>query len=170
MYSYFRFLFQSSNQHGVHSPFVYQLITTCFYAKNNIYPQCKSQKTVLNVKEKQFLWRVLTYIQPSEIIDWSVHKDLENLPTQKFTNTKNKTMQYFGNNIAMAAIMLDDKETLIENDDIWIVNKMQENKNNYIIWESLKSNSRVTVTIDVYFFGLIFFRKEQPQQNFKIRV
>jgi hypothetical protein len=170
MYSYFRFLYQSNNQHGVHSPFVYQLITTCFYAKNSIYPQWKNQKTALNVKEKQFLWRFLTYIQPSEIIDWSIHKDLENLPTQKFTDTKNKKIQYFGNNIAMAATMLYKKETFIENDDIWIVNKMHKNKTNYMIWNALKSNSRVMVTVDVYFFGLIFFRKEQAQQHFKIRV
>lgn len=29
--AYFRFLWYSSNQHGVHSPFVFQLVTRCFY-------------------------------------------------------------------------------------------------------------------------------------------
>ena len=29
--SYIKFLRKSSNQHGVHSPFVYDLVTTCFY-------------------------------------------------------------------------------------------------------------------------------------------
>ena len=31
--SYFKFLLKSSNQHGIHSPFVYDLITKCFYNK-----------------------------------------------------------------------------------------------------------------------------------------
>ena len=36
--SYLNFLWNSKNQHGVHSPFVFQLVTQCFYDKKN-YPQ-----------------------------------------------------------------------------------------------------------------------------------
>ena len=31
--SYLRFLYQSKNEHGVHSPFVFSLVTKCFYDK-----------------------------------------------------------------------------------------------------------------------------------------
>ena len=33
--SYLQFLFKSTNQHGVHSPFVYNLVTNCFYKKTS---------------------------------------------------------------------------------------------------------------------------------------
>jgi predicted O-methyltransferase YrrM len=33
--SYLKFLVKSSNQHGVHSPFVFDLVTKCFYDRNN---------------------------------------------------------------------------------------------------------------------------------------
>lgn len=33
--SYFKFLLRSTNQHGVHSPFVFDLVTKCFYDKKN---------------------------------------------------------------------------------------------------------------------------------------
>lgn len=33
--AYIRFLWHSKNQHGIHSPFVYKLITQCFYNKSH---------------------------------------------------------------------------------------------------------------------------------------
>lgn len=33
--SYFNFLLKSQNQHGLHSPFVYDLVTKCFYDKSD---------------------------------------------------------------------------------------------------------------------------------------
>ncbi|MFT7628968.1 MAG: hypothetical protein ACI9OS_002634, partial [Ulvibacter sp.] len=33
--SYLKFLVRSTNQHGIHSPFVYKLVTQCFYDKTN---------------------------------------------------------------------------------------------------------------------------------------
>lgn len=36
--SYIKFLWHSKNEHGVHSPFVFDLITNCFYDKND-YPE-----------------------------------------------------------------------------------------------------------------------------------
>ena len=36
--SYFNFFLKSNNQHGIHSPFVYDLITKCFYDKS-YYPE-----------------------------------------------------------------------------------------------------------------------------------
>ena len=41
--SYLNFLWNSSNQHGVHSPFVFSLVTRCFYDKTN-YPEYKTLK------------------------------------------------------------------------------------------------------------------------------
>lgn len=34
-YSYLKFILKSTNQHGVHSPFVFDLTTKCFYKKKN---------------------------------------------------------------------------------------------------------------------------------------
>ena len=36
-------------------------------------------------------------------------------------------------------------------------------------WNEIKSDNRVTLTIDLFNLGLAFFRKKQPEQHFKIR-
>lgn len=52
--SYLKFLVKSTNHHGVHSPFVYNLVTKCFYNSNN-YSEYKTlknyRKSLLNSKK-----------------------------------------------------------------------------------------------------------------------
>jgi predicted O-methyltransferase YrrM len=45
---YIKFIFKSTNQHGVHSPFVYDLITKCFYDKTKY----GAYKNILNYKKE----------------------------------------------------------------------------------------------------------------------
>jgi len=44
---YIKFLLKSTNQHGVHSPFVFDLITNCFYDKTNY----QAYNAVLNYRK-----------------------------------------------------------------------------------------------------------------------
>ena len=48
-------------------------------------------------------------------------------------------------------------------DDIHWSDEMEE------AWEEIKSHPKVTVTIDLFFLGLVFFRKEQVKENFTLR-
>lgn len=45
--SYLNFIWNSTNQHGVHSPFVFDLVTKCFYDKTN-YPEYSILKNYRN--------------------------------------------------------------------------------------------------------------------------
>ena len=45
---YLRFLLKSTNQHGVHSPFVFNLVTRCFYDKSNY----SEYKTLRNYRKE----------------------------------------------------------------------------------------------------------------------
>jgi predicted O-methyltransferase YrrM len=36
-------------------------------------------------------------------------------------------------------------------------------------WEAIKANPAVTVTVDLFYVGLVFFRKTQPRQDFWLR-
>lgn len=54
--SYFLFLIRSTNQHGVHSPFIYALVTKCFYdtKKYRAYSTLKKIRKAL-LKNKTFI-------------------------------------------------------------------------------------------------------------------
>jgi predicted O-methyltransferase YrrM len=36
-------------------------------------------------------------------------------------------------------------------------------------WEAIKAHPAVTVTVDLFYVGLVFFRKKQPRQDFRLR-
>ena len=37
-------------------------------------------------------------------------------------------------------------------------------------WETIKAHPDVTITVDLFYIGLVFFRKNQPKQHFFLRV
>jgi hypothetical protein len=36
-------------------------------------------------------------------------------------------------------------------------------------WETIKKHPQVTVTIDTFYWGIVFFRKAQAKEHFTIR-
>ena len=73
--SYLQFLFKSTNQHGIHSPFVYQLVTKCFYNKKKleVYRDLKArnqrdeENSAFKLKTLKLLFRLPTYLNYQNI-------------------------------------------------------------------------------------------------------
>ena len=62
--SYIKFILKSTNEHGVHSPFVYSLLTKCIYNK-----QHKDTKKHLISKKKQIIpYKIASYFKSNEIL------------------------------------------------------------------------------------------------------
>ena len=97
--SYLKFLMRSTNQHGVHSPFVYNLITACFYDKTNynsyrlistFRKHLKTNKQALEVKDLGSGSRVFNSNKRS------VSKMAKNVgSTQKETKLLYRLVNYF---------------------------------------------------------------------------
>ncbi len=71
---------------------------------------------------------------------------------------KEATLQYF--NLLLPTIT---------NDTIWIFDDIHWSAEMEQAWEIIKQNPNVTVTIDTFQWGLVFFRKEQQKQHFTLR-
>ncbi len=251
--SYLIFLLKSKNQHGVHSPFVFDLVTQCFYEtkKKSEYKILKAfrnkflqnHKTIkitdfgagsrvfksnerkvsaiaknagTTFKKQQLLFRIARYFKPENILELGTSLGLGTMsmsvanPSSKLTtiegcpNTstiaqrnfeefklnnihlKNSTFEDFFNTSSSENydfVFIDGnhskKHTLhyfdillnkINNDSLLIFDDIHWNAEMTEAWHSIIQHPKVTVSIDTYYWGFVFFRKEQEKQHFTIRV
>ena len=260
--SYLKFLFHSKNEHGIHSPFVFDLVTKCFYdnTKYSEYEVLKSYRKSLlenkntievtdfgagsrvfksNVraiskiaqtagitpKNAELLFRIVRYFQPKSILEIGTSLGLatsalslgnreskiitlEGCPntmatakkmfqvssfkfpnnTVEFVNTefnlyfenfKPETLNlkpqifdliYFDGNHSKKATLEYFEALLptISNDSVWIFDDIHWSAEMEEAWEIIKNHPKVSVTIDTFQWGILFFRAEQVKEHFII--
>lgn len=252
--SFLKFLVTSTNQHGVHSPFVFNLVTKCFYKKstttnsnklksirnwlysnnqlikvqdfgagssifkNNTRKVSKIAKVAgISQKKTELLERMIAFFDCENILEigtsvglatasLSVGNPKAKITTlegckntasiaqtvfQKFNinniqihqgefdstlnnivlnqifdfiyfdgnHQKNATLNYF--NQCLPTI---HNNSVFVFDDIYWSEEMQQ------AWRIIKNHPKVTVTINTFFWGIVFFRKEQEKQHFTLRI
>ena len=255
--SYIKFLLNSTNEHGVHSPFVFDLITKCFHDKT-IYPEYNvlknyrkfllenkntievtdfgagsrvfksnnreiakiAQTAGISSKNAELLFRITHYFQPKNILEIGTSLglatsalssgnqnaeviSLEGCPNTmaitkemfqnssfkfnseniKFVNTKfedylsncqlkteNWQLIYFDGNHSKKATLAYFETLLptISNDSVWIFDDIHWSLDMEEAWDSIKNHPEVSVTIDTFQWGIVFFRKEQNKEHFII--
>jgi len=69
------------------------------------------------------------------------------------------TLRYFENLLNFA-----------HTDSVFIFDDIYWSKGMTNAWNTIKQHPKVTVTIDTFFWGLVFFKKELTKENFKIRL
>lgn len=155
MFSYLKFWFKSSNQHGLHSPFVYNYLTKGLYEVN-----------VLS-KNKQINWifKSIKYFKPSAIY---VESDLESTLSEYknlFTTSKLNADLLFVKNDSVKEIEqiiseMNSKQLL------FVCNEMYKGT----FQKKLRENKEVVLVVDFYIGTLISKRTEQLKQNFFLRL
>lgn len=252
--SYLNFLIKSNNQHGIHSPFVYNLITGCFYDtspkkwyqkfdeykasllnnKNKIFIEDlgagsrslqKNERQISKIasnagisnKRARLLGRIANYFDAQNILEIGTSLGIATSslrlanPEAKITtlegckNTANiakesfekfnfqhidviigdfsKTLPEVLNNNIYDLIFFDgnhQKEPTIHyfeqclhhihNDSVFIFDDIYWSKGMHEAWQYIIEHPKVTISIDTFNWGIVFFRKEQPKQHFTIRV
>lgn len=252
--SYLKFLWKSKNEHGVHSPFVFQLVTKCFYDKkkyreydflkqyreallNNkgiievtdfgagskVFTSNKRQisgiaiNAGISAARAELLFRVSKYFQPQNILEIGTSLGLATsaldagCPAAKITtlegcpetaSTAEKAFENFGlKNIqiekgkfedwldslspvpcTLNLIYFDGNHTkeatlhyfnallpTVTNDSVWIFDDIHWSTGMEEAWEIIKKHPKITVTIDTFQWGFVFFRQEQEKEDFVIR-
>ncbi len=186
---YCKFLFASTNQHGVHSPFVYGLVTKCFYdtkkklSYSDIIPFYREFHQILpfNLKVAKLLNRIIPYLKIKKILIVSDRfEEIKTIFTSGNDSLKIDSQIEEKNSYDLIYLDLDEtypKKNVLKpllstmhNDSIIIINKPHKSEEHNFFWKKVKETPEVKVTIDSYLLGFVFFRKEQVKEHFNIRL
>lgn len=250
--AYIKFWLRSKNQHGVHSPFVYDLVTKCFYdhKQKPIYAKLKAyraalleNKSTINVTDlgagshvtkentrviakiakgagttpsrSKLFYRLVSYFQFNTILELGTSLGIATY-TMSLANPKAKITTIEGcpniseftktnlkkHNISNVTVLTGDFseaikplvnntydfiyfdgnhqkeatlhyfETLLQtanNNSVFVFDDIYWSKGMTEAWETVIKHPKVTVSIDTFFWGIVFFRKEQEKEHFVIR-
>ncbi|WP_430613802.1 hypothetical protein [Flavobacterium sp. JP2137] len=167
---YFKFWLKSSNEHGIHSPFVFNWITQGLYAKNPVWDT--------NPRSAGFVQRVFGYFKPQKVA-WlsakAVPDDISSVsiffPSVETMRESTTSVQmiYVDESSVLTAAQLVESVLILGNDAFVLVDKRRLTPALDKLWRQLVQSSKTTVTMDFYYYGLAFVRKEQLKQHFSIR-
>jgi len=73
-------------------------------------------------------------------------------------HTEKATIEYFNSCLP-----------LIHNDTVFVFDDIHWSKGMEKAWEKIKENPKVTISIDIFRMGFVFFRKESSKEHFVIR-
>ncbi|MEB3346925.1 hypothetical protein U6A24_15735 [Aquimarina gracilis] len=182
MLQYLKFLLKSTNQHGVHSPFVYNLVTKCFYDKEKTKAH-KSIKRIcrkndISYKKGKLLNRIPRYFDYKNVLVLDNKKEITQellslnnpiLIDQKIHPKRTYDLIHFTLPRLQHYLRNDVLFSLIHNDSTIIIDSLYNSKDEILIWEEIKRCPKITVTIDTFYLGFVFIRKEQAKEHFTIR-
>lgn len=154
-------LLKATNQHGVHSPFVYAYVTQCLYAK----PTFEGSKTI------GVLLKSIAFFNIKTIDLITGNKNIERRIREEFDLEVGQKRCYdliYADEVSKVDLNACKNKT--HNDGMLLIENIHATKDTTVLWNSLKENTMVTVSIDLFHCGLLFFRKEQAKEHFKIRI
>ncbi|MEH6408805.1 MAG: class I SAM-dependent methyltransferase, partial [Leeuwenhoekiella sp.] len=86
--------------------------------------------------------------------------------------TKSFNLIYFDGNHNKEATLLYFEKLLptVTNESVWIFDDIYWSSEMTEAWEVIKNHPKITVTVDCFWLGFVFFRQEQKKEHFKIRL
>jgi predicted O-methyltransferase YrrM len=250
--SYIKFFFKSIKLHGVHSPFVFDLVAKCFrdkkdYAEYRVLEKynkqlSQSKETILvtdfgsgsrvfrsnerkvsamakyagiSKKRQRLLFRLTHYFTFQNTLELGTslgkatvafalseknniitvegcpatadfaEKNLKNAGCKNVSVINNSFENFLNKPLPFSpdCVLIDGnhnyKDTLhyfqlllpfVHNETVMIFDDIYWSKEMQHAWKEIAAHPKVTVAIDSFYWGMVFFRKEQEKESFTIRL
>ncbi|MBN1650238.1 MAG: hypothetical protein JW857_02850 [Bacteroidales bacterium] len=178
-----RFLIRSTNAHGIHSPFVFAFYNA---VKKKAKSLMKLNQKHLGFKnqETRILHAIYQHLNPSSILVLTPNneeaykaffKDVSALVFVKNLEELDNKAQKFDFIYISNALQINNKNTFeallpfIQNHTAVIIPQIHASKEAIMIWKMVGDKHVVKLSLDLFFMGLLFFRKESTKQHFVLR-
>lgn len=142
----------AKSRHGTHSPFVYTLVDEVLYLT--------WQADEPRDKVQRLTERLIKWFGPRQVY----HMDACKLP--------DGPLDFVVIHESAAARINHDLTQLwpqLHVDSVLVIEGVYRNADMKRLWQSLKAKPDVSVTIDLFRVGLVFFRLGQAKEHFRIR-
>ncbi|SNZ00317.1 hypothetical protein [Flagellimonas pacifica] len=160
--TYLKFLSKSTNQHGVHSPFVFNYVTKCLYSEQKKHSN-KSINILLKSNDYFNFDRIKVLGSPS--LDGEVKKMFQNQNQSKDSIDVLYTEKL--NLLLVEEILKQDR---LHNDSMILIDSIYQSPKKHQAWKKLITSPKITVSMDLFHCGVLFIRKEQEKEHFIIRI
>jgi len=148
---YFKFLFfklKATNQHGVHSPFLYALVCFCFYNRDwkskGLKPWNSKKHNLIAIEISEQL-RLFTKIASNDF----------QIDAPKIIHTKSKTLVQW---IKQLNVEDEPHITLIDN------LHLQRDA-----WTNYRTSSQY-ILLDLFYYGIVIHRPQQTAETFFLKI
>ncbi len=162
--TYLKFLCTSTDQHGVHSPFVFKYLTRGLYIHED-YKASKSAAVLL---------KSIKYFKVKSICISDKEIEMISLIVEKFPFVIFNTPPYdmvFSDIADWPKIKKEYSESpLFHGNTPIMINHTHKSKQAGGLWKIAASSPEFNVTIDMFWCGLLFPRMEQRKEHFKVRI
>lgn len=185
--SYTQFLWKSQNLHGLHSPFVFGFVSNYIYARGlrltrNEY---RAAQTGMPYPKVELLHRIIANSRSKKlfVLGDETHEITEAL--RKLGEMHSLQLWFFsplapipggadfayisGRNTDELLPLFEQALPNLSSNAILAIGNIHTTEATAKAWETIKNDPKVTVTVDLYHFGLVFFRQGQAKQHFSIR-
>lgn len=157
----------SNSLHGTHSPFVYKFLEEVVYKtmpNNSDKIYLHSLKST-SKKYNDLLIRMIQYFKINSIIECGNKSESE---MRGIIDDSNLIELMIYNAHEINKTIYEHSLKKINECSIFVFDGIRNSDNQLNFWRKIQSDNRVVVTIDLFEIGIVFFRTQQPKENFII--
>lgn len=162
IFSKVAFWLRSKNRHGIHSPFIYEFLDRGLYAAplKKVPAQDRLLKaTLMHFKPKKIgVSKTLPAYSPL----------LKILPNNSVSKNPPFDLFIYGQPSESIVGFLSTPGNR-HNDSMIYIGNLRASARGYALWEEISRHDSVRVVLETYQAGLLFFRREQAREYFRIR-
>lgn len=149
---YIRHWLTANTRHGTHSPFVYRLLEEVVYARRQLAePRDRVKRLVARLGVRYGTGKLY-------------EPDSNPLPDPL------NVVLIAGHDATKTAPGLQELWPRFHSGSVLVVTDIYRNAQVKALWRSIKAKPEVTVTIDLFRVGLVFFHPGQAREDFKLRL
>lgn len=176
--------FKAITRHGLHSPFVYRLVDEVIYDFSNKKVYAEIQNSLnpahkLNKADK-LLFRLVDNARPQQIlITGKISTADQIIIKQAAPQARIHTGEIYNKADLIWIDARPQPEQLyhcfeqslphVQAQTCIIIKDMHRNEYAQQAWQAIKAHPQVTVTVDLFWLGLVYFRTGQVREDFLIR-